>query len=504
MQFLFDDGLFDFGIMPAPPLMCECGDDFGLYMQRCIGAAFPWNPMSAAARDVSNVWVGRRIQIMPEAGADWLNARVVKFRQWNTGPFSDKLNWDIMIEYDDDVGASSHLLNLESIRPDGGERRPAPLQCPQRENAVRVADGDISFTHERRFDGETAQERLDDLEAREYRDLQRTAKAAGLPATGAKAMLIVRLLYSWLAEAESCWDEEDQAEWEAAAPDREAETRSASRNAALVRRESGRRDRSPSPAPRQTATDTEPPPLVPSEPVAYRIVRASINEGGTLSDNRVGRCGRLISFKWAEPAVPDLDVREGLSCPICRAIEPPSARAGELRGPDKLCNGECPVCFCMSNQCIRLECSHVVCQPCWRSWRRQQERQQEERGPESEEDEEADEAEEIDWVNTEWIETERAREQGEVATSNYIRDTLNSLLAESERGSLAATSRLKRKLLVLPITGCMSDSVRHTVERHGSIDMLETYVEIFPLREQVSLQVIQISIKFPISKVPRL
>ena len=61
----------------------------------------------------------------------------------------------------------------------------------------------------------------------------------------------------------------------------------------------------------------------------------------------------------------EFDIREGLSCPTCRAIEPPTA--GDVPA-EQLSAGECPVCLDSSDSCLTLQCGHRICQSCWKKW----------------------------------------------------------------------------------------------------------------------------------------
>lgn len=447
----------------APALSCGCGSEFGEYMRNAVDAPFPWDPSVPARRVVTTVWRGRRLRVLFEAGGDWKVGRVIKFEQHNTGPFARETNWSVSVRFDDAAVPAEMARHAEAADTENGH-------------------------NERIFAHQTAEQARLSIYSLSYRELQSTLKAMGLPAVGRKQVLATRLYDAWLSDANEEWSAEEEAAAATAAAESEAaadvERTIAQVEAAGARSRS--HSRSPSPSPRER----------PIPPVEFDFVRANVRVGGTLKDPRVGKEGLLLSFQWLDRPVPDLSLGEGVTCPTCRQLQPPTA--GEDVSPEAMCVGECPVCLSEAQDCLRLQCSHLVCRSCWKRW----ESVDTFAGDGNVEDgpEEPDGSE----LSQEELQTERkrlyddmirqigtvshtrggdARNCEHCATLSRLVDETLSQMEEDDNGSRNGLRRLRRRLLTEPIITSMSDHIRRVTLRYGSIAMLRVFVDVIPLRE---------------------
>jgi len=99
----------------------------------------------------------------------------------------------------------------------------------------------------------------------------------------------------------------------------------------------------------------------------YRVNRMNIDGGGTLFPSNGSR-RRLLSLEWLEPALPSIDLDEGVlkaNCPTCRAVEPTLAAYDDAPTEKQ---EECPICM-DTKTCRTLQCRHEVCHDCWIKWR---------------------------------------------------------------------------------------------------------------------------------------
>ena len=417
-----------------PALTCQVGRDFEAYMQRAA-PEFPWDPTVPVTHEVDGVWCGRALRVLPEAGGEWVMARVVKLSRFNMGPFSAEIHYQVEVRYDDPVDAARMGASAEASEAG------------------------------REFAGRTRQEMQDETERMPYRELQERLKDLDLPATGRTEVLRERLFEAWVRDAEVTWAEEDE----------QAEEQ---RLAAENRGRRGR-SRSPSPSPSQ--------PLTP--PVLYRLVRADVDRGGCFRDEREGRRGCLLSFEWVDPAFPEFDIREGLSCPTCRAIEPPTA--GDVPA-EQLSAGECPVCLDSSDSCLTLQCGHRICQSCWKKWALADGGQQARETDDGEDEDEVPDGSELSPADLVRVRAEEQgvlddalEEEGEIEViADIINDAVDLVMSLAQDGTPASLRRVRRFLLVQPLVLCMNSVMRDAVMRHGSLGLVRTFIDVVPLRAE--------------------
>ena len=312
---------------PPPDLSCSCGSQFGEYMGRAVDAPFPWDAAGPASRDVTTVWRGRRLRVLPDAGGEWQTARLVTLHQSNVGPFARETNWSMTLRFDS-LDFPRAIAETAGV---GNQATVEEAEAADEAETAAAEAGSAADTGERIYAHQTARESREGIYACSYRELQQSLKDLDLPATGRQAVLAERLYQAWLADAQEEWGalDEEAAEQRAATAEATAEVE---RQAASGGGGGGGgggsggggrgRARSPSPVPPQDV------PGVTSPPVELSLVRADVQHGGTLRDPRGGNEGLLLSFEWLDPAFPDLSLGEGLSCPMCRSIQPPTAGEG--------------------------------------------------------------------------------------------------------------------------------------------------------------------------------
>ena len=484
-QLLMNDG-------NPPELECSCGTEFGEYMTKALDAPFPYDGTAPSSRSVTTVWRGRRLRVLLEADGDWQTGRVVKFEQYNMGPFSRDTHWIVSVRFDDAVAASALRRREPSHAADSADAgADASESAGQRQlDAPPSGNG----RDERLFAHQTAQEAKESIDDLSYRELQSGLKNVGLPATGRKDVLAARLYEAWLNDAEETWDAEDEDAAEEAA-EAAAEVAEVERAVAEVEEAAsagghGGRGRSPSPSP-----GPRQPPIL---PVDFAVLRANVRVGGTLKDPREGREGLLLSFQWLDPPVPDLSLGDGVSCPTCRQVQPPTA--GEEIAPEALCVGECPVCLCEARDCLTLQCSHLVCQSCWKKWVAVDTVGDQAHGGDENEPEEPDGSE----LSQEALQAERkilydemVRQTGAAPhiqggdsttcphcanIADIVDESITSMETD-DSGGRNGLRRLRRRLLTKPIIISMSDHIRNVAMRYGSIALMQVFTEVIALRE---------------------
>lgn len=105
--------------------------------------------------------------------------------------------------------------------------------------------------------------------------------------------------------------------------------------------------------------------------IERKVCRLNIENGGTLH-GQTSDCdvSDLISFEWMDPAEPDpkeVDFSTSFApCPMCRKIQGPRYNIQTEEESEE--EEECPICL-ESKICPKLDCSHVVCQECWKNWK---------------------------------------------------------------------------------------------------------------------------------------
>eukprot|EP01043_Picozoa_sp_COSAG02_P000319 COSAG02_NODE_6_length_64796_cov_76.792865_2_plen_1237_part_00 len=449
-------------------LECSCGREFGEYMRQAVQAPFPWDPAGPVRRSVTTVWRGRRLRVLLEPGGEWHPGRVIKFEQYNNGPFHRETLWSVSVRFDDAA------VPAQLTAP-----QPAATEAPRAET-----QGD-----ERIFAHQTAEQAKGTIYSLSYRELQSSLKEMGLSARGRKEVLADRMYEAWLEDAEAEWEEQDLAAATSAAAEQEAAAeveRTAAATEAVAARS---RSRSPSPSPRGK----------PIPPVDFQLIRANVHVGGTLTDPRPDKGGLLLSFEWLDAPVPDLSLGDGVSCPTCRQVQPPTA--GEDVAPEATCVGDCPICLSEAQDCLKLHCGHVVCLSCWKKWEfvgtlAGEGTDEDDRGPDepdgSELSHEALEAErkrlydEMARRTREAEHTDGGQTVGDCPHCTRLTDMVNETIARMEdddSGSRNGLRRHRRRLLTEPIITSMSDHLRGLALRYGSIGVLQVFVEVIPLRE---------------------
>ena len=453
-----------------PELSCSCGDEFGEYMRRALQSPFPWDPAVPARRTITTVWRGRRLRVLLEAGGEWHVGRVVKFEESNVGPFSSETQWSVSVRFDDAAV-------------------PGVLLEPQ-EAASGRGLGTETDRRTRVFAHQTAEQAEESIYGLSYRELQSSLKEMGLSARGRKEVLADRMYNAWLEDAEEEWEAEDQAAAESAAAGREAAA-AVERQAVAAAAAAGARGRSRSPSPSPHGK--------PIPPVEFSFVRANVRVGGTLKDPRPTKEGLLLSFEWLDAPVPDLSLGDGVSCPTCRQVQPPTA--GEDVAPEATCVGECPICLSDAQDCLKLQCGHVVCRSCWKKWEfvgtlAGDEAAENDRSELIENDGSELSQEELQRTRKRLYD-EMARRTGEsghvdggdaetcqhcARLSDMVHENI-AQMEEDDNGSRNSLNRLRRRLLTEPIITSMSDHIRGVALRYGSIAMLRVFIEVIPLRE---------------------
>ena len=238
--------------------------------------------------------------------------------------------------------------------------------------------------------------------------------------------------------------------------------------------------------------------LGPSERT-FRIHRICPGWGGTLlptenvrdtdmSENG-GVPSDLLSFEWVggpPKGAPRARFQgDGVPCPCCRAMEPPTAwPPGEDPTEIVIEGGECPICLVASRRCVVLHCAHTVCLSCWGECRNARENVQNPHpawegaeglhagaSADAEEDEEEEEeallgGPAMNPSAERRLEAARAESRADFATqrrkggeslNNYMRRMIESLLEDATSGVLGR-ARLWKKLMTLPIFCCLDVS----------------------------------------------
>jgi hypothetical protein len=220
----------------------------------------------------------------------------------------------------------------------------------------------------------------------------------------------------------------------------------------------------------------------------HKLCRVNVRGGGTLGNPWRTRASeyeppdaqsKLISFRWVDKALPEIDLEDGVSCPNCRQIEP--ARAGYAPAEkSQLRHGECPICLETSDACLQLNCGHMVCDLCWRRWSAQKCGD----GAQLEammEDIEINEAKLIA-AREEAAATFTAM-NGKVPLAQMARP----LLKDSGDCSTTGLIRFKKALLVQPIALVASDQIKRYFRESASATATEVYVEVLSTRTECML-----------------
>lgn len=104
IQFILNGETDFFGGPPMISQSSHVGTDFDEYTQRVLAESFPYSPVSPASRLVENLWSGRRFRLYQDKNS-FRQGRVVSWKQWNCGPFSRTLFWNLNVKMDSiDVG----------------------------------------------------------------------------------------------------------------------------------------------------------------------------------------------------------------------------------------------------------------------------------------------------------------------------------------------------------------------------------------------------------------
>ncbi|GFH56413.1 hypothetical protein CTEN210_12889 [Chaetoceros tenuissimus] len=87
----------------ADGLDCACGPEFTRYVRFYLDS-FPYHHMGPSNRDIDNLWIGRKLKLkLPLFGKNMkgeevsVNAAVVSWEEWNTGPYSDRTEWAVIV-----------------------------------------------------------------------------------------------------------------------------------------------------------------------------------------------------------------------------------------------------------------------------------------------------------------------------------------------------------------------------------------------------------------------
>ena len=253
--FLGGGGFLD--IAGPRPLRCACGTEFGKYMEQAVDEPFPYSATGPVDQTITNVWQGRRLRVLPPRDGPltnvpepreqmerrWQTGKVVKLCQWNSGPFSDRVNWNITIQFDNDDADRPESMRAPAARA-------MPLDLPD----------------------------IDEVEHLSYRDLQQLARYLDLPSSGRMEALKTAITAVLTTKEEE--------------------------GAAAIAAQAAAKG---------------------GVPVEWGVCRADVTRGGTLQPLRNSSAEyrtsqQLISFEWLDPAVPALEVQEGVTCPTCRAV----------------------------------------------------------------------------------------------------------------------------------------------------------------------------------------
>jgi hypothetical protein len=224
----------------------------------------------------------------------------------------------------------------------------------------------------------------------------------------------------------------------------------------------------------------------------HKICRVNVSGGGTLGNSWKTRASeyeppdaqsKLISFRWVDGSLPEIDLEDGVSCPNCRQIEPARAGYAPAEG-SQLRHGECPICLETSDACLQLNCGHMVCDLCWRRWSAQ-------KSGDSAQLEAMMEDIEIDSAKLISAREEAAVQFGTMNGKIPLAQLVRPLLKDSEDLSTAGLIRFKKALLVQPIGLIAGDQIGRYFRESASVTAAEVYVEVMSTRMDCMLTFIK-------------
>ena len=284
----------------ADGLLCLCGHEFGEYVRRALAEPFPYSSSDPAAREVTQLWPGRRLRLLRgDAAGEWeTDWRVAKWRQWNSGPMDSGTKWSVVIHR----GCSAEeTLAAEDAKQSQQERRKKLASGAEPEPEPESSEEDDEAFYD----------------AREPAQLPNNAHVMIAGLVGAP-------------QHNRCVGQ--------------VKGFSASKGRYLVRYVAADGD--------AVDVNVKPGNLFLCE--LHRLCRVNVEGGGTFG--RPWSCTaadyeapdaatKLISFRWLEAAEPVLEPFEGVSCPKCRAIEVRFQKS-------------CSLLFALATADLRLDASH--------------------------------------------------------------------------------------------------------------------------------------------------
>lgn len=97
-----------------------CCADFDDYVKRVLDEPFPYNPMSPASRETTDLWSHRRLKIFQND--KWREGCVISWEQYNSGPFARETNWNLTIGMDTPKkGDCAQIDGLENAKHFNGK-----------------------------------------------------------------------------------------------------------------------------------------------------------------------------------------------------------------------------------------------------------------------------------------------------------------------------------------------------------------------------------------------